>query len=201
MYLHEILDEIAERTGHTITDESVSRKVNNLQNQLFRLYVKDSDVSTWDILTGQSQYPFVYPWQDIQEVVIYNQFFNGPWDGNTDGKRRSLRKGRVGEYSKSQYYYLMRETIGIWPTPHEDCPEGLQVIRRFIPAELNINTLDAIPELNEEYHMLLVYGVVADMVDGQKRNEYMGRYLELLNQFRSSQIDPEPQKIISVTGW
>jgi hypothetical protein len=201
MYLREILDDIAERTGHTLTDESVARKVNNLQNQLFRLYVKDSDLSTWDILTGQAQYPLTFPWQDIQEVVIYNEFFNGPWDGITNGHRRSLRKGRVGEYSKSPYYYLLRDTIGIWPTPTADYTEGLQVIRRYLPSDLDINTIDAIPELNEEYHMLLVYGVVADIVDGQKRNEYMGRYMELLNQFRVSQIDPIPQQIISVTGW
>jgi hypothetical protein len=176
MYLNEIMEEIAERSGHTLSDVSILRKINQIQGNIYRNYVKTTTYSKLDIQSGLSEYPLPRPMGTIIDVVV-----NG----------LQYTYSGIKEERSTLYYYILDGTIGLSATPPSDVTGGLVIFHKKAPHLLNINDMEAIPDLDEDYHNLLVYGPLADLLTGDKSLEYKARYDGLLREFQKAIEPPE----------
>lgn len=188
MYLYEILEEIAERSAHNLSDSSVIRKINQIQSNIFRNYVKEPTYTKMDLVGGLSEYPLPRPMGTIIDVVVNGSSY--PYSG--------LKERRDG-----LYYYILDGTLGLSATPKDDVTGGINIFHKKAPVELNKNMMDAIPDLDPDYHMLLVYGPLMDIVtDNDKKSEYKAKYDDLLREFLKANDTPEYPQIKDVyTIW
>ena len=177
MKLGDVFEEIAERLPSYSSERSILRKINFVRSNLYRNYKKELIVSTLDLNAGEAQYPLPCPFSAIKEVVV-----NG----------KTYRHQASGD---KQYYYIMQKSIGIYPTPDQTVEEGLQIFHYDIPDDLSMNDWDAEPVFDENYDMLVVYGVLIEMDKGERYNEFKTKYEELLKDFIRANADPLPEYI------
>lgn len=155
MKLYEVVEEIIEKSPHTLSDVSVVRKVNTLRNQLIQSNSTDITTSTLDLETNLAEYPLPCPQQNIKEVVV-----NGcPYE-----------RSELGAVSPCEYYYILSGTIGIYPTPKVDVMEGVQIFHTDALGELSIGDMEAEVGL-KNYDMLIVWGVLKDIDPGNEKFE------------------------------
>lgn len=188
LYLHEILEEIAERSAHNLSDASVIRKINHVQANIYRNYVKEATYSLLDLVAGLNEYPLPRPMGTILDVVVNGHSY--PYSG--------LKERRDG-----LYYYILDGTLGLSMTPSDDVPKGITLFHKKAATELTTNMMDGIPDLDPNYHMLLVYGPLIDIVqDDARKAEYSSKYDDLLRQFLMANEAPEYPQIKAVyTIW
>lgn len=166
-----------ERTGNVLSMQSIIRKVDALQRDLFRRYCKIPTTHKEDLEKGNAIYPLPCPWGALLKVVVNGK----PYDFlRYDGQC-------------APYYYQFDDSVGIVPTPDEDVAGGLLFFHRKTPRSLTISDLNAVPDLDEDYHMLLVDGVAADVADdSNQERRYRERYERLLRNFKVANLNPEP---------
>jgi hypothetical protein len=173
MLLSEVVDEIVEKwpSGVEIHMPSVIRKISQLRRQLIRNYCTKIDTSTTDLLENVPEYPLPCDQSDIKEVVV-----NGcPYV-----------RGSLGALVPSQYYYILNQTIGIYPTPKITVTEGLMLFHTKSTRDLTMGDLSSEAGLDKDYDMLLVYGVLKDVDD-----KYLIQYNELFKGYWSANLTPD----------
>ncbi|MDQ6418675.1 hypothetical protein RB620_04410 [Paenibacillus sp. LHD-117] len=185
--VEEILEKVGEGPGRSLSMPSIIRKVDQKQKQILRQYgYNNDDVAVMDILTGIVEYPLPCAPGNITSVYVNDQ-------------RLPLRQRN--DYSLSAYYYLLDGTIGLYlqgQRPTEDIIQGLKIFHKHVPAALAVGTLNAEPEIEEEFRMLLVYGVLIDIAEPAMIGFYRDRYDELLAEYVSATRDPESTQICEV---
>ncbi len=98
--------------------------------------------------------------------------------------------------------------MAINPTPAENITDGLAVFHYKYPIQVSADDLDAVPELDEDFHMLLVYGVLVQICevfqDTAMVNNYTGKYNDLLEELQKlydKEIDsPQIQNVWGCWG-
>lgn len=181
MLLSEIVEEIAEKSDNYLSPQSIIRKINFIKGNLIRNYSNnDLVVSQMDVEEGLAQYPLIVPAGSIRSVMV-------------DDCPYPLR--RLNESPYSRYYYLLSGTIGISPTPIEDIPGGLRIFHERVSRQLTINDMNGEPDFDSEYHMLFVYGVLAEIHKGGESSEYKAKYEDLLREYLIANADPENPQI------
>ncbi|MNR93457.1 hypothetical protein D3C72_245140 [compost metagenome] len=174
MKLQDIVEEIIERTSGAIHMPSIIRKVDTLQREIYRRYCRDWTWIMLDLEAEQPVYPLPCPPGNIRSVVVNGREYDN--DPNQ----------RCGEF-----YYIVERTINLHPTPDENVVEGLKIIYKRTPTELQISLLDTVPDLDEDYHMLLVHGVCKDVVkDPTERSWNQSEYDRLLREFIVASREP-----------
>lgn len=179
MFVYEIMEEIAEKSGHYLSPESILRKINQSQANIFRNYVKAPTYSKLDLQEGLSEYPLPRPMGTILRVVSDDH---------------ELKYSSLNEFNQSKYYYILDGTIGLSDTPKADVSGGLMIFHKKAPHELNINDMEAEPDLEGDYHMLLVYGPLYDLLKGNESVEHKNRYDLLLEEFKQANSLPSTQQ-------
>lgn len=144
MTLQEILDEIAEKYPHGLTNDSVIRKINIVQNELFRTLFRKRTMSIYNIQKDMFAYSLPFPQFNIMDVVV---------DGTEYIYQDTKKKGNV-----PFYYFIGKDGIGLYPTPDKDIVGGLALFYNIYPQQLSESDLTAVPDLDQDFHMLLVYG-------------------------------------------
>lgn len=185
MTLQEILDEISEKYPHSLTNASVIRKLNQVQNELFRTTFRVKTASIYDLQKGVFVYSLPFPQTNVIEVVV-------------DGRELNYQDYR--QKSNSPFYYFIGATgLGIYPIPDEDIVSGLSIFYFRYPAQLSEAGLDAVPELDRDFHMLLVYGALAQIAenyaDGAMVNNFTERYNGLIEEFHKA-INETPKGLL-----
>jgi hypothetical protein len=183
MYLHEIMEEIAERSAHTLSDTSILRKINQIQGNIYRNYVKTTTYSKLDIQSGLNEYPLPRPMGTIIDVVVNGQQY--AYSG-------------IKEERATLYYYILDGTMGLSKTPPADVTGGLVIFHKKAPHTLNINDMEVLPDLDEDYHNLLVYGPLADLLTKGESLEFKTRYDDLLREFQKAIEPPEYPQVRAV---
>lgn len=193
MTLQEILDEIAERYPNALTNDSIVKKLNNAQNELFRTIYKPVTSTTYDIIADNPFYPIEYSPESLVDVVVNGTeypFQNVEYD------------------SLCQYYYVTEDNcIGLYPTPTEDAMSGLTVFHYKEPTPLSASDLNTTPDLDHVWHMLLVYRVCNDVaqiaLDGDMSNVFATQYNGLeLEYKRSKRAKPhKTHDVYGLGGW
>ncbi|WP_342416268.1 hypothetical protein NST83_01185 [Paenibacillus sp. FSL R10-2782] len=172
MILQEILDEIAEKYPHGLPSSSVLRKLNTLQQELFRLYFRVNTMIRYEVVTGVFAYPMPAKRSNIIDVVV--------------GEREYVYYAVKGQADCPFYYITESDELGIYPTPDED---GTMIISYYKEPTLLVEAdLKVVPDLDSDYHMLLVYGTLAQICEGfndvDMVNNYTAKFNGLLEDFK-----------------
>jgi hypothetical protein len=191
--LQEILDAIAERYPHSLTNDNIIKKLNIAQQQLFRTIYKPITSTSYDIIADNPFYPIDYTPESLVDVVVNGEeypFQNIEYDSNTE-----------------KFYYITDDNcMGLYPTPLEDAAGGLTVFHYKEPAELSESTLTTIPDFDKAWHMLLVYRVCNDIaqiaLDGEMANMFATQYNGLEEEYkRSKRAKPHKTKDVYGVNW
>lgn len=188
MYLKEIVEEISEKTeqAHALSPSSILRKVNNIQAKLFSNEFKQVITTQYDILADLPFYPC-----DIKPGTIIDAVVNG-----VEYVSQSIKKDAT-----SPFYYLTANSINLYPTPTEDSEGGLFIFHYKEPKVLGSEDMDREPDLDSNYHLLLVYGVCIEIeTERAKLEKFREEYKRLIDDFNKSQVIPDYIQIENVYG-
>ncbi|KAF6564530.1 hypothetical protein G9G63_10335 [Paenibacillus sp. EKM202P] len=191
MKLQEILDEIAEKYPHDLSDESVIRKINTVQNELFRTTFRINTVWQDDILSDVFIYPLPCSPTNVIDVLVNDQEY----------MYQDVKKGSNEPF----YYFTDGDDLGIYPTPEDDCQGGLMIFYYREPAQLTVSDMNTAPDLDRDFHMLLVYGTLVQIAenfnDVAMVNNFTVRYNGLIEEFQKSNDErPDYPVIEDVMG-
>jgi hypothetical protein len=175
MTVGDIVEEISEKTNHNLSPSSIIRKVHNLQREIFRKHKRIMTTSRRDIESGLATYPSPCPFSNIDQVLV---------DG-CEYRPKTLQQNDC-----TPFYYALDETIGLSPVPDRDIEEGLLIFHYKIPRELSINDMNAEPDLDADYRMLLVWGVCRDITPENGR--FRAEYEDLLTDYTVASALPFP---------
>jgi len=188
MTLGEILGEIDERYPNALSNDSKVRKINKLQKQLFRTVVKNTVGTMYDLIADQAQYPISIHPSKIRELLVNDVSY--PYkqlESEATSRFFYILKGDVGYY------------VGLYPTPTEDVTDGLLIYHYDTPADLSPNDLNSAPQLDEDFHDLLIYGVCKELAEINKEfdvaNGFIQQYQGLLDKFLEANQDTEATEI------
>lgn len=186
MNVQEILDEIAEKYPHGLNNDSVIRKLNQIQNELFRTTFKIPTLSIYNLEKDVFAYVLPFPRSNLLEVVV-----NG-----VEYKYQDIRKQSANPF----FYFIGSTVIGLYPPPPEDSIDGLTLFYNKYPEQLTAASLTAVPELDEDFHMLLVYGSLAQIAetfaDIAMVNNFTAKYNEQIEEFHKVNDEAPDYKVI-----
>lgn len=176
MTLQEIFDEIAEKYPHSLTNESVVRKINQVQNELFRTSFKNPTLSVYSLIKGVFAYQIPFPKSSLLEVIVNGEEYN----------YQSVRR----QSNRPYYYFVGANVLAINPTPTEDITDGLTLFHNKYPMQVTVDGLNIVPELDEDFHMLLVYGPLVQIAesfsDVAMVNNFTSKYNGLVEEFKKT---------------
>jgi hypothetical protein len=192
--VQEILDEVDEKYPHGLTTKSLIRKLNLVQNEIFRLTFKNPMLSYFSLIRGVHAYVLPFPRTSMLRVVVAGQDYN-----------------YQNIYHKSNdpfYYWIGNQTLALNPTPPMDLADGLAVFHYKYPVQVTVDDLNAVPELDEDFHILLAYGLLVQVCevfqDTTMVNNYTGKYNDLLGELQKlydKEIDsPQIQNVWGCWG-
>ena len=169
MLLSEIVAKIIEKyaaaAGRTPT--SLIGTADILQKRIYR-QLKKENFDSYDLLTDQPTYPITMKTTDIFQVDV---------SSGTDNKFCSypLRKASDIINAHSQYHYFISDPsvgdwVGIHPLP-TDSNTTMVIYYYEVPPTLNPALLSTTPLLDENYHMMLVYGVCKEIAEDYRDSD------------------------------
>lgn len=180
MNLVEVIAEIREKYPNGLENDSLIRKADIIQKQIYRKLKKQNYV-TYDLITDQSEYPLTVDINSVIQVDVRNtesgKFCKYPKRKATD---------ITGEYSKYHYFISdagIGDWIGIYPMPTDN--ENLFTVYYYeVPGSLD--TINSAITLYENYRMMLVYGICADIAENDKNIDMAARFT---NQYNALEAD------------
>lgn len=186
----EIITKIRKKYPNASTDADIVEMMDTLQNKIFRkLRIPDS--VTYDIIADT--YAFVV---GIKPRMIFDVLVDG-----VSYAKKQLTGGSTGN---SRYYSFIEEYMTIHPTPLQD---GTLTIYFYItPAILSASNMSATPDLDEDFHDLLMYGVCKELAENDQRYDVASGFALQYNELESElaevfEILPEPETVLSESGW
>lgn len=174
MTLQEILNEISEKYPHGLDTESVVRKINLVQNEVFRIAFKNPMLSVFSLIKGVFVYTVPFPLSNLLRVVA---------DGRDYNYQDIHRKSEF-----PFYYFIGANSIAINPTPKENVTDGLAFFHYKYPVQVSPDELNVVPELDEDFHMILVYGTLVHICESFEDvamvNNFTMKYNGLLTELK-----------------
>lgn len=191
MTLQEILEEIAEKYPHSLSNDSVIRKINQVQNELFRTVSLVKTMAIYNLQKDVFAYKLPFPRTNLTSVVVQGRDYV-----YQDSKRES---------NIPFYYFIGTDGIGIFPTPRENVENGLALFYYKYPNQLSSDDLTAQPELDKNFQLLLVYGALVQICESYNDvamiNNFTGKYNGLVQEFQKANDEtPEYPVIADVMG-
>lgn len=192
MNLQEILEEISEKYPHSLSNDSVIRKINQIQNELFRTTFRVKTMSIYDLQKDVFAYALPFPRTNLSDVVVEGQEYQ-----YQDSKKES---------NIPFYYFIGKDGIGLYPTPDKDVVQGLSLFYYESPVQLTSADLNAVPDLDKDFHMLLVYGALVQVAEAYNDvsmvNNFTGKYNGLITEFHKANDEtPDYPVIEDVMGY
>ncbi|MEK8206768.1 hypothetical protein NST41_14340 [Paenibacillus sp. FSL L8-0696] len=191
MILQEILDEISEKYPHGLSNDSVIRKINQVQNELFRTTFRERATAIFTLQKGVFVYTLPIPRTNVETVVVQGRTY--------------LHQSVVNRSNIPFYYFEGKTGLGLYPTPTENIVDGLTLFYYRYPMQLSATSLTAVPELDYDFHMLLVYGALAQICevfqDTAMVNNYTGKFNGMIDEFQKALFKaPNDNRIDDVMG-
>lgn len=191
MTLKEILEEISEKYAHDLTNDSVIRKINQIQNELFRTTFLMETMAIYNLQKGVFAYKLPVPRSNLMNVVVNSQEY--------------VYQDTKHDSNVPFYYFIGTDGLGIYPTPDKDITDGIALFFYKYPKQLSSADLTAVPDLDKDFHMLLVYGALAQICEAYNDvamvNNYTGKYNGLIQEFMRTNDDvPDYPVIADVMG-
>jgi hypothetical protein len=172
MTVGDIVEEISEKTEHFLSDASIIRKINNLMTEIFRDLKRIITTSRLDLESGLATYPLPCSIYNIYQLMINGEEYT----------YQNLKAEDCGNV-----YYYIDGSFGIYPTPEKDVAKGILILHYKVPEELSTSDMNAEPDLDADFRMLLVWGVSKDVTKNKEdKAEYRDNYNNLLGTYISS---------------
>ncbi|MFD1776653.1 phage adaptor protein [Paenibacillus rhizophilus] len=186
MNLQEILDEISEKYPHGLSNDSVIRKINQIQVELFRTTFKINTMWNDDIISDVFSYSLPCARSSVIDVLV----------NDCEYIYQDVKKTAGVPF----YYFTDGDELGIYPTPTEDNIGGLTIFYNREPYKLTTSDLSVSPELDEDFHMLLVYGALVQIAenfnDVAMVNNYTAKYNGLIEEFQKANDETPDYPVI-----
>lgn len=186
----EIITKIRKKYPNASTDADIVEMMDTLQNKIFRKMRMPSSVS-YEIIADT--YAFIV---DIKPRMIFDVLVDG-----ISYAKKQLTGGSTGN---SRYYSFIDEYLTIYPTPVQD---GTLTIYFYItPTALSASDTSATPDLDEDFHDMLMYGVCKELAENDQRYDVASGFAIQYNELESElaevfEILPEPETVLSESGW
>lgn len=186
--VQEIVTKIRKKYPNGSTDADIITLIDTWQKRIFRKY-RIPTSNEYDIYAETFAYDVGIKPRLIFDVLI---------DGESYPKKQ-LTGGSTGS---SRYYTFIDAFLRIHPTPGNDTTMTIY----FYETPATISTLGVTPELDEDFHDLLMYGPCKELAEDDQRYDvasgfaiqYTDLEAELAEVF---QILPEPETVLSESGW
>lgn len=194
-----IIEKYAAAAGRTPT--SLIGTADILQKRIYR-QLKKENFTSYDLITDQPTYPITMKTTDVFQVDV---------SSGTDNKFCSypLRKASDIINSCSKYHYFISDpTIGDWIGIHPlptDSNTTLVIYHYESPITLNPNALSSVPLMDENYHMMLVYGVCKEIAedyrDSDSADGFAIQYNALENELLGIVKKTDRPTVLNKMGW
>lgn len=188
--LQEILTEILEKYAHPLTVDNIIGKINTLQKELFRTIYKPIVSTQYDILADNPFYSIAYSPSKVIDIVV-----NGEEYESLNIK---------GEAVSKFYWFTDDNCIGLYPTPVEYVAGGLMVFRYKEPTVLLSSSLNAAPDFDSDFHMLIVYRICKQLAENYKEydiaNGFVSQINSLMDDFNKGKQEPDYRQVQGVYG-
>lgn len=186
----EIIKKIRKKFPNASTDADLVEMMDTVQNRIFRKYRKPTSVE-YDILADT--YAFIV---GIKPRLIFDVLVDG-----VSYPKKQLTGASSGG---SQYYTFIDEYLWLYPTPTEDVT--LTIYYYEMPTPLTPSNTSAIPDLDEDFHDLLMYGTCKELAENDQRYDVASGFVIQYNELESElaevfEILPEPDTVLSESGW
>lgn len=186
MTLQEILDEIKEKYPHNMSNDSVIRKINLIQNELFRTTFRVKTMRIFNLQKDVFAYTLPFPRSDLSDVVV-------------EGKEYIYQDSKK-ESNIPFYYFIGKTGLGIYPTPEKDVEEGLALFYYDSPAQLTSSDLTVVPDLDKDFHLILVYGALVQIAEAYNDvsmvNNFTSKYNGLITEFHKANDETPDYPVI-----
>ncbi|MNT26880.1 hypothetical protein D3C72_1624800 [compost metagenome] len=98
------------------------------------------------------------------------------------------------------YYFIGDNGLGINPTPDKDIESGLALFYTKSPRQLVDTDLTVVPDLDPDFHLLLVYGALVQICeafnDVAMVNNYTNKYNGLIQEFQKANDETPDYPVI-----
>jgi hypothetical protein len=186
----ETITKIRKKYPNASSDADIVEMMDNLQKIIFRKMKMPSSIS-YDIIADT--YAFIV---GIKPRMIFDVLVDG-----VSYAKKQLTGGSTGN---SRYYSFIDDYMTIYPTPTQD---GTLTIYFYItPTTLTASDTSATPDLDEDFHDLLMYGVCKELAENDQRYDVASGFAIQYNELESElaelfEILPEPETVLSESGW
>ncbi|KAF6576572.1 hypothetical protein JDW19_02415 [Paenibacillus polymyxa] len=180
MKVSDVVEEIIEKSPHTLSPASILRKITQVRDRLLRnlgsaQQQSETLCTAIDLIEGQASYTLPCPPSAVTEVTMLygDQYIRLP-----------LRQ--FHNASVKPYHYFQAGQIGIVPTPDDDVPYGIKIFHAPVLYPLRFEDMNRDTGFDPDYDMLLVYGVLREITTGNESQEYNNKYEQLYTEYQSA---------------
>jgi hypothetical protein len=197
MILSEILAKIKRYypKAATWTDAEIVSILNDEQREIFReLQIKDM----YEFTTIADQWSYLLPSNCSVEFLEYVGLTEDATITSNSDFQEYTYADLNEEMSGYRYFDALNGLIGLYPMP-DTSGWNIRLIFRKRPVLMSATILTATPELNEDWHRILVYGAIAEIAgsgsnpDTTTANNYTTKYNELLKEIKQSRYEVTPK--------
>lgn len=186
----EIVTKIRKKYPNGSTDAEIIEIMDTCQNRIFRKY-KIPTSTEYDIIADTFAYIVGIKPRLIFDVLV-------------DGVRYPKKQLTGGSTEGSQYYTFIENYLRIYPTPTAD--GTLTIYYYETPTPLTSSNTSASPDLDEDFHDLLMYGACKELAENDQRYDVASGFAIQYNDLESElaevfEILPEPETVLSESGW
>lgn len=180
MKVSDVIEEIIEKSPHTLSPASVLRKITQVRDRLLRnlgsaQQQSETVCTAIDLVKDQPAYTLPCPQSSVTEVTMLR-----------DDVYVRLPLRQFHSASIKPYHYFQAGQIGIVPTPDTDVAYGIKVFHAPVLYPLRLEDMDKDTGFDPDYDMLLVYGVLREITSGNEAEEYNNKYLQLYNEYQTA---------------
>ncbi|WP_419890728.1 hypothetical protein [Paenibacillus xylanexedens] len=180
MKVSDVVEEIIEKSPHTLSPASILRKITQVRDRLLRnlgsaQQQSETVCTAIDLVKDQPAYTLPCPQSAVTEVTMMR-----------DDVYVRLPLRQFHNASIQPYHYFQAGQIGIVPTPSVDVAYGIKVFHAPVLYPLRLEEMNKDTGFDPDYDMLLVYGVLREITSGNEAEEYNNKYLQLYTEYQSA---------------
>jgi len=196
--VQQILDDIDSRYRNTFTDAQKVDWMNTVQKQIFQFVPHEATPYTFTTVADTSFYalPSDCEPQNINHITIERKA------GAEDFKELEYKDQSAVVNDTQEFYTILNNMIYINPKP-TSTTEGKDVYLYYDkkPTALSTTSLGATPDLEENFHELLVFGVLervcAARKDSAMKSNYANDFEFLFNRYQDIYKNTYPEYLVT----
>ncbi len=195
--VQQLLLDVNLRYRNTFTDAQKVTWMNYIQRQIFQTVRHEAAPFDFTLVSGQAYYPLPSDC-DVKGIELVTLQVDSDTGTSADYEQLDYRRKEELSNKEDKFYSIANGNIYINPLPNTTTA-GRKVYIYYTkrPAALSDANLSAVPDLEEDFHELLAYGVLEKIAEARKdvamKNNFATSFAELFANYdeQYSMTDPE----------